>query len=227
VLVEIFASGYESAQGEAELKSGELTDITVNLQPQELGPVSIESGEGTGLSVYLGAAYIGETPLTLALPLNRLEHIYAESPQGEAVELVFPVRPPGTTSLQNWFSRNQFGGIFGRKSYLEDNKLILYTKPLPMGDSRVDKARQRYYWAWGGTWLTGIAAWMLYGSYQSQYDSLTYSSNPSTAMFDSATQANYLAIGGIGLVSLAVLVEFIQMGRYIYTASEDAPVMIK
>jgi hypothetical protein len=229
VLVEIFASGYESAQGEAELKSGELTDIVVNLQPQELGPVPVESGEGTRLSVYLGAQYMGETPLTLALPLNRLEHLYVQSPGGEEADLIFPVRPSGagTASLPNWFSRNQFGGVSGGKSHLEDNKLVLYTKPLPMGNERVDRARRRYYLAWGGTWITGITAWMLYGNYQSQANAIKYNPDASQAMYDSAMQASYMAIGSIGLVSLAVLMEFIQMGRYIYTAGEDAPAMIK
>jgi hypothetical protein len=227
VTVEILASGYESAQGEAELKSGELTEIAVNLRPLNLQPVHIESGEETGLSVYLGAEYMGETPLTLMLPLNRLEHIYAESPREETMELVFPVKPPGdgTNSLPIWPSRNKSGGIFGEKSFLEDNKLVLYTKPIPMGEGRVDRVRRQYYWAWAGTWITGIAAWMLYGNYQSQYDSLVIRPNPD--MYDSTLQASYMAMGSIGLVSLAVLVEFIQMGRYIYTAGEDAPAMIK
>jgi hypothetical protein len=229
VTVEILASGYESAREEAELKSGEFTDITVNLQAQDMGLVPVESGEEAGLSVYLGAQYMGEAPLTLALPLNRLEHIYVENPQGDTAELVFPVKPSGAgaASPPNWFSRNQFGGIFGKKSYLEDNKLILYTRPLPMGEDRVDRVRRQYYWAWGGTWITGIAAWMLYGNYQSQYDSLRLSPTPRMEMYDSALQAAYMAVGSIGLVSLAVLVEFIQMGRYIYTAGEDAPAMIK
>ncbi|MDR1637459.1 MAG: hypothetical protein LBR93_08975 [Treponema sp.] len=231
VTVEILASGYESARGEAELKSGELTEIAVNLQPLDLTPVQVESGEGADLSLYLGAQYMGEAPLTLMLPLNRLEHLYAESPRGEAEELVFPVRSPGegTASLPGLFSQNPFRDIFGKKSFLEnnkeDNKLVLYTKPLPVGKDRVDRARRRYYWAWGGTWITGIAAWMLYGNFQSQSDALNFS--PNKDMYDSAIQANYLAIGGIGLVSLAVIVEFIQMGRYIHTAGEDAPAVIK
>jgi hypothetical protein len=228
VTVEILAPGYESAQKELELKGGELTEITANLQPLDLGPVQVESGQGSKLSLYLGAQYMGEPPLTLMLPLNRLEHLYAETPQGDAAELVFPVRPPGATaSLPNWFFQNQLGDIFGKKSSLEDNKLVLYTKSFPTGKDRVDKARRRYYWAWGGTWITGIAAWMLYGNFQSQSDALDFSSSPSQDMYDSALQANYMAIGSIGLVSLAVLVEFIQMGRYIHIAGEDAPTMVK
>jgi hypothetical protein len=227
VTVEIFSPGYESAQAEAELKSGELTEIAADLRPQDLTPVNIESGGESGLSVYHGAQYMGETPLTLMLPLNRLEHIYAESFQGDALDLVFPIKSPGglTNSLSDWFSRNQFGGIFGKKSYLDNNKLILYTKPLPLEDNRVDKVRRQYYLAWGGTWLAGIATWMLYGSYQAQYDALRL--NPNPGMYDSTLQTSYMAMAGVGLVSLAVLVEFIQMGRYIHIAGEDAPVMIK
>ncbi|MDR3191755.1 MAG: hypothetical protein LBT87_01680 [Treponema sp.] len=229
VTVEILASGYESAREELELKGGELTELTANLRPLDLSPTRVESAGGTVLSVYLGAEYMGESPLTLMLPLNRLEHLYVEDRRGEVAELVFPVRPPdaGTASLPNWFSQSQFGGIFGKKSSLEDNGLVLYTKPLPMGRDRVDKARRRYYWAWGGTWIAGIAAWMLYGNFQSQSEALDFSSNPGKDMYDSALQANYLAIGSIGLVSLAVLVEFIQMGRYIHAAGEDAPTMVK
>jgi hypothetical protein len=227
VTVEIFAPGYESAQTEAELKSGELTGIEADLQPQNLSPVHIESGKETGLSVYLGAQYMGEAPLTLMLPLNRLEHIYAQGPEQEALELVFPVLPPAETAFPpDRLSQSPLGGIFGKRAFLEDgNRLILYTKPLPLGEDRVDKARRRYYWAWGGTWVTGIAAWMFYGDYQTQYNSLKMS--PNRVMYDSALQASYLAMGSIAMVSLAVLVEYIQMGRYIYTAGEDAPVMVK
>jgi hypothetical protein len=229
VTVEILASGYESAREEAELKGGELTEITANLRPLSLRPLRVESGEDAELSVYLGAQYMGETPLSLMLPLNRLEHLYTENPRKDVAELVFPVRAPGegTASLPDLFLQNQFRDIFGKKSFLEGNRLVLYTKPLPMGKDRVDRARRRYYWAWGGTWITGIAAWMLYGNFQSQSDALNFSPNPSKDMYDSALQANYLAIGSIGLVSLAVLVEFIQMGRYIHIAGEDAPEMIK
>jgi hypothetical protein len=229
VTVEILASGYESAWGEAELKSGELTEIAVDLRPQELSPVHIESGGETGLSVYLGAQYMGETPLTLSLPLNRLEHIYAENSRQEAMELVFPVRPPGdgTSSLPIWFPRGRTEGIFGKRSFREDNKLVLYARPLPVGEERVDRVRRQYYWAWAGTWITGIAAWMLYGNYQSQYDYLMVSPYPTRDMYNTAVEASYMALGSIGLVSLAVLVEFVQMGRYIYTAGEDAPAMLK
>jgi hypothetical protein len=229
VTVEILASGYESAREEVELKGGELTEIGVNLRPLSLKPVRVESGGEAEVSVYLGAQYMGESPLSLMLPLNRLEHLYAENPRGEAAELVFPIRSPGegTASLPDLFSQNQFGDIFGKRSFLEGNKLVLYTKPFSVGKGGVDRARRQYYWAWGGTWITGIAAWMLYGNFQSQSDALDFSPNPSRDMYDSALQANYLAIGSIGLVSLAVLVEFIQMGRYIHIAGEDAPAMIK
>jgi hypothetical protein len=225
VTVEILASGYESVRKEMELKGGELTEVTANLQPLDLGPVQVESGEESELSLYLGAQYMGETPLTLMLPLNRLEHLYAEAPGGDAAELVFPVRPPDAASLPNRVWKNQLGNIFGKKSSFEDNKLVLYTRSPSTDKDRVDKARRRYYWAWGGTWITGIAAWMLYGNYQSQSNAFNFS--PNQDMYDSAVRANYMAIGGIGLVSLAILVEFIQMGRYIHTAGEDAPVRVK
>jgi hypothetical protein len=229
VTVEILASGYESVQKELELKGGELTEVRANLQPLDLGPVRVESSQESEFSLYLGAQYLGETPLTLMLPLNRLEHLYAENPQGDAVELVFPVRPPdtGAVSLPGRFFQNQLENIFGKKSSFEDNKLVLYTSSLPIDKDRVDKARRRYYWAWGGTWITGIAAWMLYGNFQSQSNALDFSPSPSQDMYDSALQANYIAMGGIGLVSLAVLVELIQMGRYIHIAGEDAPVRVK
>jgi hypothetical protein len=229
--IEIFAPGYESAQAEAELKSGELTEVAADLRPLELSPVLIEAGGTNVLSVYQGALYMGEAPLTLMLPLNRFDHIYAENLNGETAELVFPVRPavdPGSFGLgtQNWFSQNVSFNLFGKKSFLEDgNRLVLYTKPLPVGENRVDRARRRYYWSWAGTWVTGIAAWMIYGSYQSQYDALKLS--PNQDMYDAALQTGYIAMGSIGLVSLAVLVEIFNMARYINVAGEDAPAMIK
>jgi hypothetical protein len=46
-------------------------------------------------------------------------------------------------------------------------------------------------------------------------------------MYDDATRLQTAFICGIGVVSAAVLVEAIQMARYIYIAGDDAPRVIK
>jgi hypothetical protein len=80
--VEVLADDYQSKTVETTLVPGELTDITVNLQPRQYVEAHfLSQGEGEA-SVYQGAMYVGKTPLTLRLPLDQLNYISVETAEG-------------------------------------------------------------------------------------------------------------------------------------------------
>jgi hypothetical protein len=229
VKVEIFAENYETVEAETELISGELTEITVNLQPLNLVPMNISAPGKSGALVYQGALYVGEAPFTLQLPANQLEYVFAETPQGESSKVVFlvnePIPPMGSPR-----EPSPFANIFPKKTRIEGNNIRLQTRvPPPPDPKRVLKVRRQYYRAWAGTWFAGITTWMLYGlatNYSNAYN-IGYDSRLSGGMYEDANRLQTAFMCGIGVVSAAVLVEAIQMARYIYTAGDDAPPVVK
>jgi hypothetical protein len=226
VRLEVFAEGHESADIELELEGGEWTELTLELKPEDQTSVIVDTPGKEGSSIYLGSLFMGKTPLTLSLPNNELEYIFAETPDGEEAEAVFlspppQYLPPPVTSA--WRPR-LFAGVFSRRSDLDGNRLSLRTvEPYDPGEGRVDRARKWYYWAWGGTWVSAIGAWMINGYANSMVNAYNNSPFPSPEMYDKAKRGQTLNFVGIGLVSAAVVVEIVQMARYIIISGKDAP----
>jgi hypothetical protein len=95
----------------------------------------------------------------------------------------------------------------------------------------VNNARKWYYWAWGGTWVTGIAAWVCYGMYKTQYDSFS-SYYESTLTYDQGFYSDtqrlyYITMGAAITVGVAVAYEIFQIARYLYIATEDATPIVR
>ncbi|GHT56976.1 hypothetical protein FACS1894109_07820 [Spirochaetia bacterium] len=234
VTVEIFSENYESAQEEVELKSGELTEITANLKPLNLLPVNISAPGQTGVSVYQGSMYVGEAPLTLQLPADKLEYVFAETSGGRTSKAVFLINEPIPAmgrAGEPGPARSSSFNLFPPKSTLEaDNDLILETRILPpAGQGRVMNVRRQYYGAWGGTWITGIAAWLLYGSYTTYVNTYNYGyeQKVSVEMYEDATRYLTSYYISLGVVGAAIIVEGIQMFRYIHTAGDDSAPLVK
>jgi hypothetical protein len=226
VRVEVFADNYENADIELELEAGEQTELALELKPVDQSLLMVDVPGKEGASVYLGSLYMGGTPLALHLPGDQLEYVFVESPDGEEAEAIFLSPPPQYLPPAVISPRKPrlLAGLFGPKSDLEGNELKLRTAPPYDPEARrVDKTRRWYYWAWGGTWVSAMGAWMLNGYANSIIDSYRRSSPQTQEMYQQAQQAQIFNYAGIGLVSAAVLVEIIQMARYITTAGKDAP----
>jgi hypothetical protein len=225
VRVEAFADSHESADVELELEGGERTELVLGLKPLELLPLHIDVPGEEGVSVYLGSMFAGKTPLTLALPPDRLEYVFAESPDGNEVDVIFrnppQYLPPAITSPE----RPRFFGKFSSpKSDLEGRNLNLRLgPPYDPKEERVDRARRWYYWAWAGTWVSAIGAWMINGYATSLVNAYNASPYQTDEMYNKAKRAQTLNFVGIGLVSAAVVVEIVQMARYIIIAGKDSP----
>jgi hypothetical protein len=205
VTVSLSAENHAPQTVETELVPGEITEIEASLRPLDKVAVDIEVPGQSGVLVYQGALYVGEAPLTLRLPVNQFGYVRVENSVNETAQAVF--RTPAYSH--------------------QTDTLSLKTKiPPPSGQKRVDKARRRYYWAWGGTWVAGIAAWISYGLFTTY--NTTYKEAPieivgtDMSFYNQTNRLYYISGGAIILLGVAVAHEFFQMGRYIYASGQDA-----
>jgi hypothetical protein len=204
VTVSLSADGYVPQTVETELAAGEITEIKAELRPLELAQVDITVPGETGVLVYLGARYVGEAPLTLRLPVNQFNYVQVEKPGPVTGRQVF--QAPGDSD--------------------KSMSLSLKTKiPFPAGQKRVERARRHYYWAWGGTWISGAAAWMAYGlfnTYNNAYRSTPSGINPSAELYHQTLNLYYVYIGALALVGAVAVYDIFQLTRYLYIAGQDA-----
>jgi hypothetical protein len=230
VRVEALAEDHESAALEIELGGGELTELALGLKPLEQLPMHIDVPGEEGVSVYLGSMFMGKTPLTLNLPPDRLEYVTAESPGGNETEAIFRSPPPGylPPAVGSPKKPRLFAGLFRPKSELAGNNLKLRLgPPYDPDEKRVDRARYWYYWAWAGTWISAIGAWMVNGYANSITEAYNNNPNQTYEMYDKAKQAQVFNFVGMGVVSAAMLVEIVQMARYITISGKDAPAYVE
>ena len=199
IVIAVAAEGYNPQTVETELGAGELTEISVNLSPLLYADVDISTLSGIPAAVYQGALYVGEAPLTLRLPIDYLSYVMAETKEGDQAKIVFTMPDMPDESF--------------------DLSLRMRT-PLPSGQNRVNKARSRYYWAWGGTWITGIAAWMTYGMFNGQREVLPMSS--SQDFHDSTQQMYYVSTGAIIAVGAVAAYHLFELVRYLHVATDKA-----
>ncbi|MDR0494881.1 MAG: hypothetical protein LBG95_04560 [Treponema sp.] len=217
ITIAVAADEYAPIIVETELAPGELTEVGVVLSPLYYSEVNInvtssdwdspkqKSPDTENLAaVYHGALYVGEAPYTLRLPIGRLAYVTVENRNGETAQGVF-ISP----------------GISG-----ESSGVNLKTKaPYPSGQRRVNRARSEYYWAWAGTWLTGLAAWITYGIYSSQLDALSKSYD--LAFYFKTERMYYISTGAIIVVGAAVANEIFWMARYIKTSTDSAVPIVR
>ena len=149
ITVSASAPNHESITFETTLSAGELSEISINLNPIEYSEVTLFS-DAQG-SVYHGAFYAGEAPLTLRLPVNQLEYIELETYDGYRATAIFQ-----TPENQSYSS-----------------SLLLHPQA-PYESGRVEEARSSFYWAFGGTWIAGIAAWISYYTFVGANNALSY-----------------------------------------------------
>jgi hypothetical protein len=191
---------YESIAFETDLAPGELSRISINLNPVEFGELEITGNtKGISGSIYLGAMYIGEAPLTLRLPLNYMEYIEIETVDGQTGRIIF--QTPDT----EYFS----GSIPIRTA-------------APPRDGRVDRARRMFYWSIAATWISGIATWISYHS----YDSYTFAYNSAGAhnqrVYDDAQRMYNIYNGSLIALGSFVVLDLILLTRYIYVANKGS-----
>ncbi|MCL2720000.1 MAG: hypothetical protein FWD47_01500 [Treponema sp.] len=206
ITVSASAANHESLTFETELFDGEHVEFNIYLNPVEYAQIEIFSNkEG---SVYHGALYVGEAPLTLRLPVNQIEYLELET-------------------IDQWKSSI----IFQTPDNSDVSQSIFLQATIPLQSGRVDRDRQWFYWVWGGTWITGIGAWLAYNTFVSAdtgirinyaqtgtYDENLYNYNMN--MSDLYT-GMLVAVGVVSVYGLYRLV------RYIHTSNKGSTPIIK
>jgi hypothetical protein len=200
------APDYESLTFDAELFSGEYTDIDIKLRPVEYGDVEV-SGLSFG-NIYHGALFVGEAPLTLRLPVNQMDYIELLSPDDSRGTIVFQ-----TPAESEYY-----------------NSVLLRTK-IPSEKGQLDKARRMFYWSWGGTWLAGIAAWITYQTFVGSNNAITYDYNQTGAYNENFYNRNMrmynISISAMITLGVAAAFDLFLMGRYIYIANRGSTPILK
>jgi hypothetical protein len=140
--------------------------------------------------------------------MNQLEFIKVENIEGQAAKIAFET--PETAAEPYTFS------------------LKLKNPPAA---GRIEKARKAYYWAWGGTWITGIAAWIINGISRTQTEALMTGWNSykvyNQDFADESVRMYRITQGAWAVVGLAAAIEIFQMARYIFIATEDNTPVVK
>jgi len=198
ILITASAPDHERITHETTLSPGELAEITLNLNPIRYGTIDITSPEQA--SVYHGAMFVGETPVTLRLPINQLDYI----------ELIANNRNNGRAVFQMPDDDGFSGSLSVRTS-----------APQPSG--RVDNARNMFYWGWGGSWITGIAAWLSYYTFTGMNSVQIRSPD----FLEQRNLMNYISIGTMITVGAAAVYGIGSLIYYIYTANLDAAPIIQ
>jgi hypothetical protein len=202
ITVTASAPDYESVSFETELLSGEITDIKINLRPVMYGDIVIGGSETT--NVYRGALFVGEAPLTLRLPINNYEY----------VELIDNNVERGTA-------------VFQTPETPEYDRSLSMRLRIPQEKGRVDKARRAFYWAWGATWLTGVAAWLAYHSYLNSYNAIVSSGTTDRQFINDNRRMYNISMGTLAALGVTLVLDVIFIGRYLYISNKDAAPITK
>ena len=197
------APNHESMTVETELHPGELAEVDINLRPFDYEEVKILGPTPEG-SVYHGALYAGEAPLTLRLPANTLQYVELET-----------------------------AGRKGAAVFLAPDKENMYSVSMrtivPPAKGRVEQARKLYYWGWGLTWLSGIAAWLSFHTYRDTRAVIEYAAADlnNQKFIDRNSRMYYVSMGTLIAAGALFAVDIFQVGRYLYVGTKGSPSMIK
>jgi len=205
ITVAVAADGHTPETIDLDLVAGELAELDVTLGAIPLAEVNIDVPGAVGVAVYHGALYMGETPITLRLPIDSLAYITLENMAGETARAV--IAAPGMPG-------EAFDFTFRLRI------------PPPSGERRVNNARARFYWAWAGVWAAGITAWITSGISNSRIAAL----NHPDATYDlwvSANRAHNINNGALVLLAPAVGYWIFEMARYLNASNANAVPIVR
>ena len=198
ITVNASAPDHESIVLETELISSELTQINIRLNPIKYANADISTK--TQGHVYNGSLYVGESPLTLRLPANNLEYVEITDDSGKRGSAVFKI-----------------------KDNVDYNQTISFKLTQQNKKGAVDRQRRDYYWAWGGQWLTGIAAWIGYYSAMGVSQAVAANGGVTTQEFyDHGTKFVNFYYGAAIAFGVTSLYGIIRMITYIYISGKDS-----
>jgi hypothetical protein len=223
VEVALHAENYASTSFPLELNSGEIADISLDLNPLPLSSFTVNVPGSPLSSVYLGSLYLGHTPLDVELPRDRFSYLSVETPEGETGSVAFQ---GGSVVRGNaMFVNSQLSEETSLTS-LEYETFV----PIDPAEKRVDTKRRQFYGAYGRFWVVlplSLVAIGMAESYVNAYESSMGSSTPHPEMYSKAEIANYTRIGIYALIGIAAVDTVFRIVRYLYTSSSDSTPIVR
>jgi TolB-like protein len=198
ITINASAPDHDSIVLETELVSGELTQIDIKLNPIKY--VNTDISSKTNGHVYHGSLYVGESPLTLRLPANNLEYVEITQDSGK-----------------------KGSAVFKTKDNIDYNQTISFKLSQPNKRGAVDRQRKDYYWAWGGQWITGIAAWLGYYTCMGVNEAINTNKGNVPPEFDTHRNNMFnLYYGAAIAFGVTSLYGIVRMITYIYISGRDS-----
>ncbi|GHT82586.1 hypothetical protein FACS1894137_01770 [Spirochaetia bacterium] len=195
-----FAEGYENASTEMDLAPGELAELDFKLHPVPEAVFDIDFPYDGGVSLYQGAMYIGEPPMTIRAPRDQFEYIHGETPAGDSTAIIF--RAGQTT-----------GDLISMPAAIPPGK-----DPKPLGT-----ARRKYYGAWTRFWIALPAAVLLSG-YTTTYRNIdVYMNHTNANVADTYRTLNAVSTGAWVVFGAVAAESLYRIIRYNYTAGKKIP----
>jgi len=209
VKIEAFQEGFQSFEGEVDLRPGEFAQLQLNLRPLARSTMLVTVPGEEGARVYQGGIFRGFTPLELQTAPERYEYIQVETAWGKTGSAVF----------QGPFADADTASGAEKTAVLETGF------PYPSSDKRVNRARKGLYSAWGRFWLTLPLALFLQGvstsyEYAYLYD-ISRGSEPNAAMAQKADVYKKISIGAWVLLGAEVLEYCYRVYRYLRASGEE------
>jgi hypothetical protein len=190
--VDAYSEGYQDASAELELNPGETAALYINLTPLLSKSAGIQSDE-EGALVYLGALYVGKTPMDLEATPYTSQYVLVENSGGEQARVVF----------------RDYEGI-----------MSVRPQPVEIPESRsVNTLRRKFYGAFGRFWISLSLAVLITGVRNSYTSGYNFSGNMD--LYDPAMNydlASKISWGAMGFFLAESITRYV-----IYTASSERP----
>jgi hypothetical protein len=206
VAINVYAKDHETINQTLKLNEGERTEIGFTLQPIPQGTFKISTKKGENASVYQGALFVGNTPLTLTGPIDGFGQISIETEDNDK---------DAYKTAQTVF-------------LIKDNSNVTIAPKPPAPEDRIEKSRKRFYRAYGRFWV-GLPVALLLMGMSNSYVSAWYSS-PVATQVSTIDKANAwvnvptFAWIGIGLLAVDVVTNLI---IYVYQANRAGAILTK
>jgi hypothetical protein len=197
VSVTAFAEDHETFETTVDLREGERSDVSIILAPLPMDIIDVSVKDGSEAALYDGGLYAGKTPTKLQAPSGKAKNLSVETPDGKVAQTVFRV---------------------------SDTPVIFTPKPPPEQD-RTNKARRKFYSAYGRFWLALPLAVLSIGLNNTIVSAYNIGNDPKLLQ---EQQAVYWTSMGLSVLMGLFLGESVyRIGRYVWEANKEASPLIK
>jgi len=200
--IDITNPGYYPLSFSMDRIPNTLSTASIFLSPLAVDAFEITSSQSDPVKVYIDGLYQGEAPLTVEIPRG----LYA-------VQLVKGSGPREIQSIP-LVLQTQKGVLPVPEQYLQIQ-----------GVKTVEKARNRFYSAFGRFWIALPVAFLLQGVANTYINAVNYGGSPD--VLDQATKLYYSAQGAWVLTGLFLSESLYRLGSYVYIANRGSSPVVE